>query len=85
MAVLVGVPGFITMNLARLACKLWRSLLFTLRAFVATVVRQLVASIVIRIVAIVAIVGIVVILRGAVLFATVPLFIVILSCAPLQV
>ncbi len=40
-AVLIGVPGFIAMNLARFSRKLWRSLLFALRAFVATVARQL--------------------------------------------
>ena len=56
-----------------------------LHAFVATVARQLVASIVIRIVVIVVIVAIVMISRGVVLFATVPRLIVILSCAPLQV
>ncbi len=85
-AVLVGVPGFIAMDLARFACELWRSLSFALRAFIATVARQLVLdSIAIRIVAIVVIVGIVAISLGAVVFATVPRFIVVLSRAPLRI
>ncbi len=84
-AVLVGVPGFIAMDLAKFACELWRSLSFALRAFIATVARQLVASITIRIVAIVVIIAIVAILLGAVIFATVPRFIVLLSHAPLRI
>ena len=84
-ALLVGVLGFIAMNLERFARTLRQSLLVVLCAFVATVVRQLVASIVVTIVVIVAIVVIFVIARGVVLAAPVPRFIVVLSHAPLRV
>ena len=45
-AVLIGVPGLVAMNVAWFACKLWRSLLLGLVAFVFAVARRFVAAIV---------------------------------------
>ena len=53
-ALLVGVLGLVTMDVARFAGKLWRSLLLGLVAFVVAVARRFIAAIAIAIVAITA-------------------------------
>ena len=51
-AILIGVPGFVAMNVAWFASKLWRSLPLGLVAFVFAVARRFVAAMAIAIVAI---------------------------------
>ena len=53
-ALLIGVPGLVAMNVARFANELWRSLLLRLVAFVFATARRFVAAIAIAIVAIIA-------------------------------
>ena len=51
-AILIGVPGFVAMNVAWFACEFWRSLPLGLVALVFAVARRFVAAIAIAIVAI---------------------------------